>query len=75
MCSNRIVARHRYFVILMQGAGFLYNMARTLSGTLIDVGRGKIEAEHVAHILASCERSLAGPTAPAAGLTLVRVDY
>ena len=71
----RIVARRRYFVILMQGAGFLYNMARTLAGTLIDVGRGKIEAEHVAHILASCERSLAGPTAPAAGLYLVSVHY
>jgi len=71
----RIVARRRYFAIVMQGGGFLYNMARTLAGTLIDVGRGKIEAGDVAHILASRERSLAGPTAPAAGLYLVSVRY
>lgn len=75
LSAIRIVARRRYFAIVMQGAGFLYNMARTLAGTLIDVGRGKIEVAEVAAILASRDRSRAGPTAPAGGLYLVSIRY
>jgi len=55
--------------------GFLRYMVRAIAGTLIDVGRGKRTAASVGAALESRERANAGPTAPACGLTLVRVDY
>jgi tRNA pseudouridine38-40 synthase len=55
--------------------GFLYNMVRTIAGTLIRVGEGKWDAQRVREILERGERPLAGPTAPACGLYLVHVDY
>ncbi len=50
-------------------------MVRAIAGTLINVGRGYWPAEHVAEILEACDRKLAGPTAPAQGLFLMRVTY
>jgi len=55
--------------------GFLRYMVRTIVGTLIEVGRGRMAGENVASILRGLDRSRAGPSAPANGLTLVRVDY
>jgi tRNA pseudouridine38-40 synthase len=55
--------------------GFLRYMVRTLVGTLIEVGRGRRSAASVADVLESRNRANAGWTAPAAGLTLMRVDY
>jgi tRNA pseudouridine38-40 synthase len=55
--------------------GFLKYMVRALAGTLIDVGRGHRGIDSVSMALEKRDRGLAGPTAPAAGLTLVRVDY
>jgi tRNA pseudouridine38-40 synthase len=55
--------------------GFLYNMVRAIAGTLINVGRGYWRDECVAEILMARDRRRAGPTAPAHGLFLVRVDY
>jgi tRNA pseudouridine38-40 synthase len=55
--------------------GFLYNMVRGIVGTLIEVGRGKMPPEQVKGLLETRERGLAGPTAPACGLCLVRVEY
>ncbi len=55
--------------------GFLYNMARAIVGTLLEVGRGKLSPTAVRMILASRDRRQAGPTAPAKGLCLVRVSY
>lgn len=55
--------------------GFLYNMVRSIVGTLVNVGRGKWTAADVAAILAAQCRSSAGSTAPACGLFLVNVDY
>ena len=55
------------------GEGFLRYMVRNLAGTLIAVGRGRFEVADAARILASRERGQAGPTAPAHGLSLVRV--
>ncbi|HKG96548.1 MAG TPA: tRNA pseudouridine(38-40) synthase TruA, partial [Pyrinomonadaceae bacterium] len=55
--------------------GFLRYMVRTIVGTLMEVGRGRRDAENVHRALRSLNRTEAGPTAPAAGLTLARVDY
>ncbi|GFR35257.1 tRNA pseudouridine(38-40) synthase TruA [Thermobrachium celere] len=58
-----------------EGDGFLYNMVRIITGTLIDVGRGKIQTEDVQKILNSKDRRNAGFTAPACGLCLEKVYY
>ena len=55
--------------------GFLYNMVRAIVGTLVKVGRGQWTADDVRRIIAGRDRSLAGETAPARGLSLVQVDY
>ena len=61
--------------VTASAGGFLRYMVRTIVGTLIDVGRGRRNAVSVAEALASRDRKQAGATAPAHGLTLVRVDY
>lgn len=55
--------------------GFLRYMVRAIMGTLWEIGRGKRPVEDMAHLLQAGDRRLAGPTLPAKGLTLVRVDY
>ncbi len=62
-------------IIRVTGGGFLYNMVRIIAGTLIDVGRGKMEPEKVKEILEGLDRHKAGPTAPACGLTLVKYEF
>ena len=57
------------------GNGFLQNMIRIVTGTLVDVGTGVYPPEHVAEILESKVRAEAGPTMPAQGLTLWEVVY
>ena len=57
------------------GNGFMYNMIRILSGTLVDVGLGKIQPEQIAEIIDSKDRSRAGKTLPAHGLYLIEVYY
>jgi tRNA pseudouridine38-40 synthase len=59
----------------VEADGFLYNMVRAIAGTLINVGRGYWPETQVAEILQSRDRTLAGPTAPARGLFLMRVTY
>lgn len=61
--------------ITIRGDGFLRQMVRIIVGTLLEVGRGKRQPEEMAAIIAARDRTGAGPTAPACGLTLVRVDY
>jgi tRNA pseudouridine38-40 synthase len=60
--------------VVVEGNAFLYNMVRILVGTLIDVGRGRLEAGAVARALEGRDRRLAGVTAPAHGLVLERVE-
>lgn len=57
------------------GNGFLYNMVRILTGTLIEVGRGMRKPEELRDIIEAEDRGAAGFTAPAQGLFLVEVDY
>lgn len=56
------------------GNGFLYNMVRIIAGTLIEVGKGGIAPEDLPRIIASCDRGLAGATAPAKGLCLMGIS-
>lgn len=60
-------------VIRVCGGGFLYNMVRIIAGTLMEVGKGSRKPESLKEILEAQDRSMAGPTAPPCGLTLV--DY
>lgn len=62
-------------VIRVTGSGFLYNMVRIIAGTLILIGAGKKEPESIQAMLAACDRSAAGPTAPAHGLTMIGIEY
>jgi tRNA pseudouridine38-40 synthase len=61
--------------LTVQGSGFLWNMVRIISGTLVDVGRGRISSGQVSEILQAKDRTKAGVTAPAHGLTLFEVLY
>lgn len=61
--------------IRVQGNGFLYNMVRIIAGTLIQVGAGVKKPEDMESILAGQDRELAGPTAPAHGLTMIGLEY
>jgi len=54
---------------------FLYNMVRTITGTLIQIGEGKYSREHMRNVLETKDRNCAGPTADARGLTLMCVGY
>ncbi len=73
--SLHILARQGAFGLVVEGDGFLYNMVRTLAGTLVAVGRSKMGLEQVARALSDGRRADAGPTAPACGLYLLRVLY
>ena len=65
----------KMIIMSIKGYGFLYNMVRIIMGTLLRVGTGLYEAEHVKEILEACDRSVAGPKAEACGLTLVGIEY
>ena len=62
-------------IIELTGNGFLYNMVRIISGTLLDVGLGKIQPEEIPEMIESKDRKRAGKTLPAHGLCLVEVKY
>ena len=61
--------------IRISGTGFLYNMVRIIAGTLIEIGNGQYPPERMKSIVEACDRSAAGPTAPACGLTLIGIRY
>lgn len=62
-------------VIRINGNGFLYNMVRIIAGTLIEIGTGKRCPDDIIDIINSKDRSKAGVTAPAKGLTLISINY
>ncbi len=64
-----------YLIMDFHGNGFLRNMVRILTGTLLAVGKGEMEPIRVKEILEAKNRLEAGETAPAKGLCLIKVDY
>ena len=62
-------------VIRVAGDSFCHQMVRSIVGFLLEVGRGKRDADEVTKVLARRERAAAGPVAPAKGLSLVEVGY
>ena len=62
-------------LITVTADGYLYNMVRILAGTLLEVGQHRLKPEDIPHILEGRDRSQAGPTLPAKGLFLQRVEY
>lgn len=70
-----IVKKGAYITFTYHGTGFLQYMVRILTGTLLEVGFGKRTPESMKDLLDAKDRRLAGDTAPACGLTMVKVDY
>jgi len=62
-------------LVLIEANAFLHGMVRNIVGTLVEVGAGRREPQDIAKITKTRSRTLAGPTAPAHGLFLVRVRY
>ena len=73
--SAQVVKEQERVVIVLTGNGFLYNMVRIISGTLVEVGLGNIKPEQVKNILEAKDRQQAGKTLPAQGLFLMNVEY
>lgn len=70
------VSKDKEFIhIDIEADGFLYNMARNIAGTLLEIGRGHFKAGSLKKILLSRDRKKAGPTAAPGGLCLVKVSY
>ena len=73
--SCEVSKKEDIITIRVTGNGFLYNMVRIIAGTLIKVGNGDYKPEDMKEILDACDRSKAGPTAPAHGLTMIGLEY
>jgi len=75
--ASRILWRPRTSTLVYEarGNGFLHHMVRNIVGTLIEVGRGKLAPQDILEILSARDRTRAGPTAPASGLCLMKVEY
>jgi tRNA pseudouridine38-40 synthase len=71
----RVSRAGRFLEFEFGASAFLHHMVRNIVGSLVPVGRGTRAPQWVAEVLASRDRRRAGPTAPAHGLTLVRVLY
>ncbi|MCL1980808.1 MAG: tRNA pseudouridine(38-40) synthase TruA [Proteobacteria bacterium] len=70
-----VLGRPDHWSIRFTGDGFLRQMVRILTGTLIEIGQGKRQPDEIAAILAAKNRAAAGPTAPACGLLLEEIHY
>lgn len=60
---------------IIEADGFLYNMVRIIVGTLLEIGKGRMNIRDISEIIASGHRQAAGPTVPARGLCLEKVYY
>jgi len=73
--SVEISIENDTIIIDVVGGGFLKNMVRVMTGTLVDIGRGRFEPEYIRTLLLEGDRKKAGATAPACGLCLIKVYY
>lgn len=71
----KITKRGEHIYIDVSARSFLHNMVRNITGTLVLIGRGKLQPEKIKEILKAKDRRAAGPTAPAYGLYLTKVRY
>ena len=71
----RVLENGEEIVFSVTGSGFLYNMVRIMTGTLVDVGLGRIAPDEMDGIIASLDRSAAGHTAPPQGLYMKQVYF
>lgn len=72
---STVSKRGGHITYRVEAEGFLHHMVRNIVGTLLEVGQGKRPAADIISILDSKDRRIAGPTAPADGLYLVRIWY
>jgi tRNA pseudouridine38-40 synthase len=70
-----ITAKEDEIRLNIEADRFLRKMVRSIAGTLVEIGRGRLEWSGIGKMIASTDRESAGPTAPAKGLCLVRVNY
>lgn len=75
LSEARYEERERIAAFVFTADGFLNHMVRNLVGTALEVARGRLAPSRIDEVLVSRNRALAGPTAPAHGLTLERVVY
>jgi len=73
--SVDIIRNNDMIFIDVIGEGFLKNMVRVISGTLVDIGKGRFRPDHLQWLLLNPDRQQAGVTAPACGLCLLKVYY
>jgi len=73
--TAKVIEEGEKIIIELEGNGFLYNMVRIISGTIVDVGLGKIKPEKIPEIIESKDRTKAGKTLPPQGLYLTEVYY
>lgn len=73
-CAERGCTERDVLSVVVEGDRFMHNMVRIVVGTLVDVARGRLPEETVLRAFDSGDRATLGPTAPALGLTLERVD-
>lgn len=75
MLDVSVKKKSHLITIELEAEGFLYKMVRSIAGTLLDVGEGKLSVNEFRKILKKKDRRFAGKTAPPHGLCLVRVKY
>ncbi|MFH1573083.1 MAG: tRNA pseudouridine(38-40) synthase TruA [Acidobacteriota bacterium] len=73
--SCRLACRGKRMTLSVEGSGFLHHMVRNMAGTLLEVGRGRITLRELQDLFRLRDRSLAGFTAPAHALILMKVRY
>jgi len=71
----RVERQGELVLFIVEGDGFLYNMVRIMVGTLLEIAAGRMAAGCIPTVLESRDREMAGPTAPALGLSLEQVFY
>lgn len=71
----QVTQKDKFIFFIFQADGFLYRMVRLMTGTLLEVGKKKLVPQEIINVLNSRDQTLAGPTVPAHGLCLVKVEY